>query len=136
MKYSKIRIVGFVSAMLMVLWASGARHSVEARQSQAPSKKVGADAIKSFGTADLTKVNEMACKLRLGMTRKEVEDLLGKPKHSPATGVFYYSWDSNEKENAPLGIVVEYRRSIIKAGEVDEKYTGKLEKYTVGRILE
>jgi hypothetical protein len=70
------------------------------------------------------------------MTRKEVENVLGKPKHSAATGVYYYSWDATDMEDAPVGIIVEYTRRTVKAGEEDNKYTGKLEQYIVGPIME
>ena len=83
----------------------------------------------------ITKLHEMACKLRLGMSKVEVEQQLGEPHYSPTTGQFYYYVDARDESGIPFGLVVEYRRMAYKEGE-EEKYTGKLEEYWVGRIGE
>jgi hypothetical protein len=90
---------------------------------------------KSHNVAEPAKLHDMACELRLGMTREEVEKALGKPKYSPAIRVFYYDSGATDENGVPLGIVVDYKRQRTKEGE-DAKYTGKLEEYRVGRIAE
>jgi hypothetical protein len=77
----------------------------------------------------------MACKLRLGMSRDEIERELGKPRYSPAIGVSYYDSGATDKNGEPLGIIVDYKSRSVGVAEnaVD---TGKLVQYSVGPILE
>jgi hypothetical protein len=86
-------------------------------------------------TDQMAKLHDMACKLRLGMSKENVERELGKPKYSPTTGVFYYTWEPTGYQGVPLGIVVEYRRQSIRDSG-NQEYTGSLESYTVGPIAE
>jgi outer membrane protein assembly factor BamE (lipoprotein component of BamABCDE complex) len=102
----------------------------------APSSSAQNHRNSEFGAkVDFGKLHDMACKLRLGMTREEVDLALGKPKYSPTIGVFYYEFGTTDENGVPFGIVVEYRRQSSKEGETT-KYTGKLEEYRVGRIAE
>jgi hypothetical protein len=77
----------------------------------------------------------MACKLRLGMSRDEIERELGKRRYSPAIGVSYYDSGATDKNGEPLGIIVDYKSRSVGVAEnaVD---TGKLVQYSVGPILE
>jgi hypothetical protein len=77
----------------------------------------------------------MAGELRLGMSRGEVERLLGKPTHCPAAGSCNYAVNAEDEQGIPFGLVVRYIRPSYKEGE-KEKQTGKLEEYWVGRIAE
>jgi hypothetical protein len=54
-------------------------------------------------------------RLRVGISRKEVERLLGKPSYSPIEGQYYYGSDAFcshdvEGPSGPCGVVVEYRK--------------------------
>jgi hypothetical protein len=83
----------------------------------------------------LAKLQSMAGKLRLGMSRREVERLLGKPAYCPSAGSCNYTVDAEDEQGTPFGLVVRYIRLAHKEGE-QEKQTGKLEEYWVGRIAE
>jgi hypothetical protein len=85
--------------------------------------------------AGLAKLHEMACKLHLGMSKVDVEHELGEGTYSPTRGVFVYPVDAEDDNGIPFGLVVEYRRMSYREGE-EEKFTGKLEEYWVGRIAE
>ena len=74
--------------------------------------------------------------LHRGMTRSEVEELLGKADYSPIEGQEYYSSDRREAAGSgkerrfiTVGLVVEYRND---QGEL----TGQLQKFRLGRIRE
>src|SRR5580692_6845524 len=83
----------------------------------------------------LAKLEKMAGKPRLGMWRREVERLLGKPTYCPSVGSCNYTLDADDEQGIPFGLVVPYIRLAHKEGE-EEKQTGKLEEYWVGRIAE
>ncbi len=73
--------------------------------------------------------------VRLGMTRDEVEKLLGRPDYSPIEGQYYYGLsDRNTEEGTPVGLIVEYRRVNYRTGE--SIASGKLESLTLGPIGE
>jgi len=69
------------------------------------------------------------------MSRREVERLLGKPTYCPSVGSCNYTVDAEDEQGIPFGLVVRYIRLAHKEGE-EEKQTGKLEEYWVGRIAE
>lgn len=53
--------------------------------------------------------------LKVGMPRKDVERLLGRPNYSPTEGQYYYGSDAScshdvENPSAPCGVVVDYRK--------------------------
>ena len=83
----------------------------------------------------LARLQKMAGKLRLGMSRREVERLLGKPTYCPSEGSCNYKVDAEDEQGIPFGLVVRYIRLAHKEGE-QERQTGKLEEYWVGRIAE
>ena len=71
-----------------------------------------------------------------GMSRTEVERLLGEPDYSPTDGQYYYS--SDRKEDAPnttdrppatLGMVVDYR-------DASGRVTDQLQSFTLGPVGE
>jgi len=73
--------------------------------------------------------------VRLGMTRAEVEELLGRPDYSPIEGQYYYALsDRKTEEGTPVGLIVEYRRVNYQTGETVA--SGKLESLTLGPIGE
>jgi hypothetical protein len=90
----------------------------------------------SHKSSRLEHLNEMACHLRLGMSRPEVERQLGKPDYSPIRGQYYYDARAADERGIPFGLVVEYRRVSYGDDQIREDYTGKLEKYEVGHIGE
>ena len=74
--------------------------------------------------------------LHTGMTRSEVEALLGEADYSPIEGQEYYSSDrreavgsGKERRYITVGLVVEYRDE---QGEL----TGQLQRFWLGRIGE
>ena len=73
--------------------------------------------------------------VRLGMTRVEVEKLLGRPDYSPIEGQYYYGLsDRKTEEGTPVGLIVEYRRINYQTGETVA--SGKLESLILGPIGE
>ncbi|OGD25349.1 MAG: hypothetical protein A2Y56_10125 [Candidatus Aminicenantes bacterium RBG_13_63_10] len=73
--------------------------------------------------------------LRLGMPRAEVERLLGQPTYSPIDGQYYYAVsDRRTEEGTPIGLIVEYRRTDVRTGDVVP--SGKLESLFLGPIGE
>jgi hypothetical protein len=115
-----------VCGVLLLLSLFPLLRSVKAQQQSA---------VESRKVAGLVRLHEMVCEIRLGMSREEVEQLLGKPTYSPTKGQFNYAVDAWDEKGIPFGLVVEYRRLAYREGEV-EKYTGKVEEYWVGRIAE
>ncbi len=84
---------------------------------------------------DFQSLNSLAGHLKLGMPRAEVERMLGDPDYSPIEGQFYYaSKDRKTGKGTPVGLIVEYRRTNPKTGEVVE--TGRLESLYLGPIGE
>lgn len=74
-------------------------------------------------------------RIRLGMTRPEVEKLLGPHDYSPIEGHYYYALSGRKtEEGTPVGLIVEYRRVNVSTGEMVE--TGKLESLSRGPIGE
>jgi outer membrane protein assembly factor BamE (lipoprotein component of BamABCDE complex) len=61
--------------------------------------------------------------LRSGMTRREVEALLGAPDYSPTDGQYYYQ--SSERDQT---LVVDYRR--------EDEVTDRLQSFDLGTIGE
>ena len=75
-------------------------------------------------------------KLSKGMSRKNVEKLLGEPGYSPTEGQHYYLCNKKESPNGgidneqiPIGVVVDYRDQ---SGEL----TNKLQDFWIGPIGE
>lgn len=80
-------------------------------------------------------LSRLLAHLRLGMTRAEVEKLLGPPDYSPIDGQYYYhTSDRQTAEGVPIGLVVDYRRTNVRTGE--EIATGLLESFWIGPIGE
>jgi hypothetical protein len=113
------------TGLIVVCTIGSLRVAKAQKRSDAESRRV----------AGIAKLHEMACKLRLGMSKAEVEKELGKGIYSPTRGVFVYRVDAEDDVGIPFALVVEYRRMSYRDGE-EEKYTGKLEEYWVGRIAE
>ena len=80
-------------------------------------------------------LSRLAGHLRLDMARAKIERLLGRPDYSPIAGQYYYaSSDRKTAEGTPVGLIVEYRRMNVRAGE--EIMTGRLESMFLGPIGE
>ena len=83
---------------------------------------------------DCESLNRLAGHLHLGMSRAEVERLLGKPDYSPIDGQYYYSSDRRTESGTPIGLIVEYRITDPRTATVTA--TGKLESFFLGPIGE
>jgi len=80
-------------------------------------------------------LQKLAGYLRLGMSKAEVERLLGPPDYSPTEGQYYYhTADRVTPEGTPVGLIVDYRRTNVRTGE--EIFSGKLESLWLGPIGE
>ncbi|XOF35101.1 MAG: hypothetical protein ACL93V_07385 [Candidatus Electrothrix sp. YB6] len=105
--------------------------------------KSGADELEQASRSykaekDYVSLEILSGQLRKGMTRSEVEELLGKADYSPIEGQEYYSSDRREaagsgKEqvnmSVPVGLVVDYR-------DEQGKLTGQLQTFRLSRIGE
>ena len=84
---------------------------------------------------DFESLSRLLGHIRLGMTRAEVERLLGPPTYSPIEGQYYYvAADRRTPEGTPVGLVVDYRRTDPRSGE--EIASGRLETFWLGPIGE
>jgi hypothetical protein len=84
---------------------------------------------------DFESLSRLLGHLRLGMTRAEVEKLLGEPTYSPIEGQYYYhTSDRVTPEGTPVGLVMDYRRTNPRTGE--EIASGRLETFWMGPIGE
>ena len=84
---------------------------------------------------DYENLQKLLGRLRLGMSKSEVELLLGQPDYSPIEGQYYYhTSDRVTPEGTPIGLVVDYRRTNVRTGE--EIQSGKLESLWLGPIGE
>ena len=118
-----VRIAAIVSAVILAggLCAIGCRGGDERR---------GCDV---NGPAAL--VPARVKQVRLGMSTREVEGLLGKATYSPIDGQYYYSTGGEcplegADRNAPCGVIAEFR------GGPDYKVTDVLQSCTWGAIGE
>lgn len=71
--------------------------------------------------------------LKVGMSKKKIEVLLGEADHSPIEGLYYYSSDKYEyskliDREQPVGAVLDYRKSGV--------LTDRLQEFTLGPIGE
>jgi hypothetical protein len=74
-------------------------------------------------------------RVRLGMSKAEVERILGKADYSPIDGQYYYSTGGecpleDANRNAPCGVIADFRRGS------DSRITGSLQSCTWGAIGE
>lgn len=81
---------------------------------------------------DLTAISDIHEKLEVGMTREEVEALLGNPDYSPTDGKYYYAssekiYSTNQERELPIGLIIDYRSS---NGDI----TGSLKNYWIGEL--
>lgn len=84
---------------------------------------------------DFESLSRLLGHIRLGMTKAEVEKLLGPPTYSPIDGQYYYvAADRRTPEGTPLGLAVDYRRTNPRTGE--EIASGRLETFWLGPIGE
>lgn len=84
---------------------------------------------------DFESLSRLLGHVRLGMTKAEVEKLLGPPTYSPIEGQSYYvAADRRTPEGTPVGLVVDYRRTDPRTGE--EIASGRLETFWLGPIGE
>ena len=70
------------------------------------------------------------------MPRVKVDEILGEPDYSPVEGVFYYSSNRNNSEGVPIGIVLEYRKTEYRDGDIHTVTTGRLESFVLMPIRE
>ena len=75
-------------------------------------------------------------RLKIGMPRSKVEELLGEPDYSPVDGQYYYSSNRNNSKGVVIGLAVEYRKTSYRADGIHTVITGKLESFKLMPIGE
>ena len=63
------------------------------------------------------------------MPRSKVEEILGEPEYSPVEGQYYYSSNRKNAKGVLVGLVVEYRRTEYRGGDIHSVITGRLESF-------
>lgn len=81
---------------------------------------------------DLLSLQKVYQKIVVGMTREEIEVLLGTPDHSPTKGKYYYapsqrSQSVSEDESFIIGIIIDYR-------SVNGNETGSVQNFWMGEL--
>ena|SRR5215204_1406322 len=75
-------------------------------------------------------------RLKIGMPRSKVEEILGEPDYSPVEGQYYYSSDRENAKGVTIGLVVEYRKTEYRDSDIHTVLTGKLESFRLMAIGE
>lgn len=75
-------------------------------------------------------------RLKIGMPRSKVEELLGEPDYSPVDGQYYYGSNRTNSKGVIMGLVVEYRKTSYRADGIHTIITGKLESFVLMPIGE
>jgi hypothetical protein len=85
---------------------------------------------------DYRSLRVLTKRLKVGMPRAKVEEVLGEPDYSPVEGQYYYSSDRENSKGVILGLVVEYRRTEYRGGDIHTAITGRLESFRLMAIGE
>jgi hypothetical protein len=75
-------------------------------------------------------------RLKVGMPPSKVEEILGEPDYSPVDGQYYYSSNRENSKGVTIGLVVEYRKTEYRGGDIHTVITGKLESFRLMPIAE
>ncbi|WP_086930275.1 hypothetical protein [Agarilytica rhodophyticola] len=114
----KIATFGLIPLLIILV---GCNASMSARESANYSTE-----------KSLAQIQAVHNKLSIGMTKQEVDALLGNPDYSPEDGKYYYAsseklYLSSEEKELSVGLVIEYRN---KDGSVSES----LQNFWVGAL--
>ena len=75
-------------------------------------------------------------RLKVGMPRAKVEEILGEPDYSPVEGQYYYSSNRKNSKGVIIGLVVEYRKTEYRDDDIHTVITEKLESFRLMPIGE
>lgn len=75
-------------------------------------------------------------RLKVGMPRSKVEEILGEPDYSPVEGVYYYASNRENSEGVTIGLLLEYRKTQYRDGVIQTVITGKLESFRLMLLRE
>ena len=87
-------------------------------------------------TRDYRSLKILIKRLKVGMPRARVEEVLGEPDYSPVEGQYYYSSDRKNSKGVTIGLVVEYRKTEYRGGDIHTVITGRLESFILMPIGE